>query len=45
MHTHVIINHDVGISLVVRSEDEDVDLVQIIDQLIIKELCHAEAGI
>ena len=45
MHTHLIINHDVGISLVVRSEEEEVNLVDIVDQLIIKELCHAEAGI
>lgn len=45
MHTHIIINHDVGINIVIKSESEDVDAVEIIDQLIIKELCHAEAGI
>ena len=45
MHTHIIVNHDVGLGLVVRCEEEDVDLVEIVDQLIINEICHAEAGI
>lgn len=38
-------NHDVGLHLVVHSEDDEVDLADIVDQMIIKELCHAEAGI
>lgn len=44
MHTYVIINHDLGLKIVFKS-DEETDVVDIIDNLIIKELCHAEAGI
>jgi hypothetical protein len=44
MHTYVIINHDLGLQIIVKS-DEETDVVDIIDNLIIKELCHAEAGI
>lgn len=44
MHTYVIINHDLGLQIIVKS-DEEKDVVNIIDDLIIKELCHAEAGI
>jgi len=45
MHTHIILNHDVGLHLVINSEEENIDLSEVIDQLIIKQLCHAEAGI
>jgi hypothetical protein len=38
-------NHDVGLHLVIKSEEEEVDLADVVDQMIIKELCHAEAGI
>ena len=44
MHTYVIINHDLGLQIIVKS-DKETDAVDIIDNLIIKELCHAEAGI
>jgi hypothetical protein len=45
MHTHVIINHDVGLVLVVKTEQEEVDTSDIIDQLIVEELSNATAGI
>lgn len=45
MHTHVIINHDVGLVLVVETEQEEVDTNDIIDQLIVEELSNAAAGI
>lgn len=45
MHTHVIINHDVGLVLVVETEQEEVDANDIIDQLIVEELSNATTGI
>jgi hypothetical protein len=41
MHTHIILNHDNGLHLVIRSEEEDVDLVSVLNQIIVNQLCHA----
>jgi hypothetical protein len=44
-HTHIIINHDVGLHLVFFSNAEDLDLPAILDRLIVNQLTHATAGI
>tara|TARA_B100001093_G_scaffold512096_1_gene581320 strand:+ start:112 stop:255 length:144 start_codon:yes stop_codon:yes gene_type:complete len=44
MHQHVIINHDVGLFVVVISEEEEIDLTQAIDEIILKEIKHAEGS-
>lgn len=45
MHTHIIINHDVGLVLVVESTEQEIETSDIIDQLIVNELSNATAGI
>ena len=45
MHHHIIINHDLGLHLVIHSEDEDLDLVHVLDEMIMKKLCDATEGI
>lgn len=44
MHQHIIINHDVGLYLVIVSGEESIDLKQAINELIIGELNHAEGA-
>jgi hypothetical protein len=42
MHTHIIINHDEGLHLVISSQDEDLDILRILDEIILEQLaCHA----
>lgn len=46
MHTHIIINEDIGIHLVIYSEEEDIDLISAMEQLIVEELaCYAQEGV
>lgn len=45
MHHHIIINHDLGLHLVIHSEEEELDLVHVIDEMIVKQLCDATEGI
>lgn len=45
MHHHIIINHDLGLHLVIHSEEEELDLVDVIDEMIVKQLCDATEGI
>ena len=45
MHRYIIINHDLGLHLVIHSEDEDLNLVDVIDEMIVKQLCDATEGI
>lgn len=45
MHQHIIINSDIGLHLVVFSEEETIDLVDVIDQMITEQLCNATEGI
>ena len=44
MHTHIIINHDVGLVLVVKAE-KDIEATDILEELIVNELSNATAGI
>ena len=44
MHQHIIINHDGGLYLVIVSEEEQVDLKVAIDEVIMKEINHAEGA-
>ncbi len=44
MHQHIIINHDVGLYFVVISKEEEIDITEAIDELIIKEITHAEGA-
>lgn len=44
MHTHIIVNHDVGLILVVEAE-EDIEATDILEELIVNELSNATAGI
>jgi hypothetical protein len=42
MHKHIIVNHDIGLYLVICTESQDVDLVKILDDIILQQLaCHA----
>lgn len=41
MHQHIIVNHDIGLHLVIYSDEAEVDLVSILDKVIIEQLCHA----
>jgi hypothetical protein len=45
MHTHIIINHDVGLYLTVQSSELDIPVVDIIDEIILERLTNAKAGI
>jgi len=45
MHQHIIINSDIGLHLVIFSEEETIDLVDVIDQMITEQLCDATEGI
>jgi hypothetical protein len=45
MHQHIIINSDIGLHLVVFSEEETIDLVDVIDEMITEQLCNATEGI
>lgn len=45
MHQHIIINEDIGLHLVIFSEEETIDLVDVIDQMITEKLCDATEGI
>lgn len=40
-HTHVIINEDIGLHVVIHSDDEEIDLVSMLDEMIINEFSHA----
>lgn len=41
MHTHIIINEDLDLHLVIRTNIEDINISEILDKLILKELTHA----
>ena len=46
VHTHIIINQDIGVHIVITSEEEDLDIIEAIDSLIIEELaCYAGQGV
>jgi anti-sigma regulatory factor (Ser/Thr protein kinase) len=45
MHTHIILNSDINLKLVIFSEEEEIDIVDAIDEIITNEICHAEEGI
>lgn len=45
MHTHILINEDIGLHIVIFSEDEDLDLVEALDALITERICHATEGV
>ena len=45
MHKHIIINHDLGLHLVIYSEESDLSLVKVLDEMILKQLCDATEGI
>jgi len=45
MHTHIIINHDIGLVLKINSECADLDLVCALDEAIVQQLCNATTGI
>lgn len=44
-HTHIIINHDVGLHLVIFSNAEELDLPAILDRMIVDQLAYATTGI
>jgi len=41
MHTHVIINADLGLHVVIYSEQPEIDLVDALDEMITKQISHA----
>jgi hypothetical protein len=41
MHTHIIINHDAGLQVIVYSEESNPDLAEILDEMIVESLAHA----
>lgn len=45
MHRHIIINHDLGLHLVIYSDESDLSLVDVIDEMIFNQLCNATEGI
>lgn len=45
MHKHIIVNHDLGLHLVIYSEQEDLDLIDVVDEMITEQLCNATEGI
>ena len=45
MHTHIVINMDVGLYFVVKTKESDPDLSEVISELILREICHAKEGI
>lgn len=45
MHTHIIINHDVGLHLVIVSTEDDIPASSIIDEMIVTQLKNAATGI
>ena len=45
MHKHIIINQDLGLYLVIYSEDEELDLINATEELITEQLCYAAEGI
>lgn len=45
MHEHILINHDTGLFIVVSSKSADIDLVKVIDDMILSQICHATEGI
>jgi hypothetical protein len=44
-HTHIIINHDAGLHLVIHSNVDELDLPSVINRMIIEKLCNAETGV
>ena len=45
MHTHIILNHDVGLYLLVSSDEPEISAGEIIDEVILQQLTNAKAGI
>lgn len=45
MHTHIIINHDVGLHLVIVAEEEDIEICEVLDDMIVTHIKNATAGI
>lgn len=45
MHTHIIINKDLGLHLVIHSDSAEIDLVDVLDEMILKQFCHATEGV
>lgn len=45
MHTHILINKELGINLTIFSTEEEIDLVAVLDEIITERLCHATEGI
>ena len=45
MHTHIIINHDVGLHLVIVAEEEDMEICEVLDDMIVTHIKNATAGI
>tara|TARA_B100000989_G_C19496708_1_gene452353 strand:+ start:629 stop:754 length:126 start_codon:yes stop_codon:yes gene_type:complete len=41
MHTHIIVNHDYKIFVVIKSEEEEIDLVAVFDDIIVENIKHA----
>ena len=46
VHTYIVINEDIGVHVVIHSDEEDLDIISAMDEMIIGELaCYAEEGI
>ena len=45
MHKHIIINHDLGLHIVIYSEQSEVDLLKVLDEMILLKLTNAAEGI
>jgi len=45
MHTHILINKELGINLTIYSMEAEIDLVAVLDEIITERLCHASEGI
>ena len=45
MHQHIIINHDLGLHIVIYSRQAEVDLLKVLDEMILLKLTNATEGI
>lgn len=45
MHTHILINEALSLKIVIITNQEELDFVDILDEMIVNQLSHAAEGI
>lgn len=45
MHTHILINKDLRLHIIIISKEPEVDFIEILDEMIVAQLTYATEGI